>query len=144
MDVRDLGERARPNTEPAPRDRIAASLAYDPREEFLDDCCAALGISLRELVGKEKHGAVLHVVKARKAAAWAMRDRFPELSYSMLGRLLKRDHTTVMYSVNGFAAALRAGESWAATLAARLPGSQREILVGLETALESLMAMGAE
>lgn len=110
--------------------------------DFLDSCCEALGIELHELLGKAKSASVIHVVRARKAIAWAARERFPELTYPRLGKLLKRDHSTIMYSVNRFASALKSGEPWATQLAGRIPG-RSEALAELESPLDSLRRCAA-
>lgn len=40
-----------------------------------------------------------YVSHARQAAAWALRQAFPELSLDAIGQLLGRDHTTIIFAL---------------------------------------------
>ncbi len=104
---------------------------------YLDDCCEALGVQLHEVLGKDKDKEAKRAVQARKAIAWAIRDRHPGLSWSDIGELLKRDHSTMMYSAAVFRRAVAAGAEWAVEMRALLTGRAAP-LPGLETALDSL------
>jgi hypothetical protein len=86
----------------------------------------------------EKRRDQRFVVHARKALAWAMRAKFgDEASYPVIGRLMKRDHSTVMYSIAEFSAALGANAAWAIELKWRLR-TEAVNAVGLESPLDTL------
>ncbi len=102
---------------------------------FLDECCDALGVQLHEVLGKGR--AVPTVVHARQAITWALHDSYPELSWPKLGKLLKRDHSTLMHSAAQFAKGLHARAEWALSMRAELSGKTVP-LVGLEGPLDSL------
>jgi hypothetical protein len=103
---------------------------------YFDDCCLAIGVTLGEVLEKRRDQA--HIVCARKALAWAMREQFPgEASYPVIGRLMRRDHTTVMHSVSEFRQALSGQAEWATKLRVALTG-ERAPAVGLESPLDTL------
>jgi len=104
---------------------------------FVAECCEALDVELSDLLGKDK--SVPRLVQARHAIVWATRERFAGLSWSKLGRLLKRDHSTLMHSAWVFADALQGGAAWALAMRTELEGKVTP-LEGLETILESLCA----
>ena len=60
-----------------------------------------------DLLGKSR---ARHVVRARQAAAWALRE-CTDLSLVEIGKLLKRDHTTVMYALETIAREIREDHS---------------------------------
>lgn len=112
------------------------AMLSEHHRRFVVDCCLALSVELVHVLGKRKSRDVNDLVRARKSIPWALRQRFPELSYPDIGGLLKRDHSTIMYSVAAFGEALDNREGWALYAA-------RELLnpvppVKLELALESL------
>jgi hypothetical protein len=107
----------------------------DEHRKSLDECCDMLGVKLHEVLGKGR--SVQDVVRARQAITWAMRERFPGLTWAKLAELMKRDHATLMYSASVFAKALHAGTDWAVAYAAELAGASAP-LAGLESALDSL------
>jgi len=107
----------------------------DEHRTYLDGCCEALGVQLHEVLGKTR--SVQHIVHARQAATWAVHDRYPDLSWSKLGKLLKRDHTTLMYSAGQFAKARHAGAEWAIEFGALLAGKVAP-LSGLESPFDTL------
>ncbi|HYQ04343.1 MAG TPA: hypothetical protein VER96_36975 [Polyangiaceae bacterium] len=109
--------------------------------QYLDSCCEALRLELHELLGKGR--AVERVVLSRQAITWAMKDRFPSLSWPQLGRLLLRDHSTAMYSAAKFARALESGARWAIEMRAALQGYVAP-LADLESPLDSLQRFAAE
>jgi hypothetical protein len=110
---------------------------------YLADCCVAFGLELHEVLGKHKTRADTPVTRARKAIAWALRVRFQDISYPMIGRILHRDHSTIMWAVDTFKAALEGNEGWAVELSGRLFGPAHPRLVGLESPLDSLRSCSA-
>ena len=108
----------------------------EQHRRFLVDCCLVLDVELVHVLGKRKSRDVTDLVRARKSIPWALRQRYPELSYPDIGSLLKRDHSTIMYSVAAFDEALLNREAWALY-------AKRELLepappIKLESPLESL------
>lgn len=108
----------------------------EQHRRFVVDCCLALSVELVHVLGKRKSRDMNDLVRARKSIPWALRQRFPGLSYPDIGAMLKRDHSTIMYSVAAFGEALDNREGWALYAA-------RELLepvppLRLELALESL------
>lgn len=57
---------------------------------------AAAGSSEQELLGERRHGPL---TLARHAAMWLIKKRLPEYSFGQIGRLFRRDHTSVRYAV---------------------------------------------
>ena len=101
---------------------------------FIEDCCAALEVEPSDVLGACRESGP--VMQARHALGWLLRERFG-LSYPHMGRVLGRDHTTVMASVKKFALALSAGEGWAREIASRAGMVDRKV-EGIEGPLESL------
>lgn len=66
-----------------PRDLIAA-------------VATAFDLEMADLTGRSRMRVV---VEARQAAAWVLRRACPALALADIGRLLHRDHTTVIYSL---------------------------------------------
>lgn len=56
------------------------------------------GIGKEELVGKKKNH---EIVVARWAAFWIFK-KYAKLSYSKIGKIFNRDHTSVIHGVNSF------------------------------------------
>lgn len=105
---------------------------------YLADCCVAFGVEAHEVLGKRKTRADVDVTRARKAIAWALRARFDDISYPTIGRIMRRDHSTIMYSVESFTLALAARKPWALELSGRIFGTAQAPLAGLESPLDSL------
>lgn len=123
------------------RSRVNNDASESGHRQFLDECLDALELELHELLGKGR--SVERIVRSRQAITWALKDRFPSLSWPKLGKLLLRDHTTAMYSAAKFARALDRGERWAIELRAELEGSVAP-LADLESPLDSLQRFAAE
>lgn len=70
---------------------------------IVDACAAEFGVPRQEMLSDRRHA---NVVTARQAACWLAR-ALTTLSYPVIARHLRRDHTTVMHSVQ--AAELRIG-----------------------------------
>jgi chromosomal replication initiator protein len=56
--------------------------------------CEHFEITMTELLSKDRHA---HIADARHVAAWLLRET--GLSYPSIGKVLERDHTTIMHSV---------------------------------------------
>lgn len=90
------------------RDIIYVRQFRTPREErmaVIREVADWHGISVEMVLSKRRDRAI---VKARHAAILAVRNRFDGDSYTQIGRLFNRDHTTVL-------AALRARKRQATT-----------------------------
>ncbi len=107
----------------------------DEHRAYLDECCAALGVQLHDVLGKGR--SIPRIVQARQAITWAMHENLAGSSWGKLAAVLLRDHTTLMYSAGQFAKALESGADWAFGMRAELIGKTAP-LAGLETALDSL------
>lgn len=66
-------------------------------ELVLSEVSASHGISVATLLGRRRRGAV---VEARREAVRRLTDEL-QMSTTSIGRALKRDHTTVLYYLNG-------------------------------------------
>lgn len=66
-------------------------------DAIIDAVCEEFRIAVRDLKGDSRQPAKL--ISARILACNALHTLMPELSYPTIGRLLNRDHTTVMYHV---------------------------------------------
>jgi chromosomal replication initiation ATPase DnaA len=64
-------------------------------QKLAEDWCAECGVSLAEMRRQSRRKPV---VEARQALMWLLYRR-AGLTYSQIGRALKRDHTTVMHGV---------------------------------------------
>ena len=61
-----------------------------------DAAARAFGVEPRSIIARDRHK---HVVRARQAAAWVLRKRWPKLSWPQIGYILGgRDHSTVIYA----------------------------------------------
>jgi hypothetical protein len=127
--------------EPEPFEEVRPrTLQIDERHQrFIRECCAALEVDHADVIGKFRGSRPL--VEARQILAWVLRARW-QLSYPNLARLLARDHTTMIVSVRKVQRAIDAGEQWAVRGVSACQADPRPGLK-LETALESLSAMGA-
>jgi chromosomal replication initiation ATPase DnaA len=68
---------------------------------IISDVCASLGITLQDIQGKSKKS---EIVTARFYTANKLREY--GLSYSIIGRLLHRDHASIMHAVRTYQARL--------------------------------------
>lgn len=78
---------------------------------FAHKCCLSWGVPFALITGGRRNDPA--VVQARKALAWMLRRQFEGASYPALGRILQRDHTSVISGERAFQRALDAGEPWA-------------------------------
>ena len=100
----------------------------------LVDWCLALEVDPDEVIGKSRAGVQL--VEARQAIVWLLRQRF-RLSYPQLGRILDRDHTTMISSDRKVARAVLNREAWILDILERVEHSLAPRLE-LESPLETL------
>lgn len=63
-------------------------------EHLLNTTARLFGMSTVDLLGSSRVG---HIAEARQALAWALRQE--NWSLKSIGALLRRDHTTIIYSV---------------------------------------------
>lgn len=61
--------------------------------------CEVYGVSCKELFGRGKTG---NLPKARKHFYWAIFRYFPSISLSQAGRMVGRDHSSILHSKNSF------------------------------------------
>jgi hypothetical protein len=72
-----------------------------PKWRLLAEVCDALGVSLDDVLSMRR---VEPLVNARYLFAFVCKRRWPEVSYPMLARILRRgDHSTVVHGVQAFA-----------------------------------------
>jgi chromosomal replication initiator protein len=65
---------------------------------ILQETAQAFGLRVTDLTGKARYA---HIVWARQAAAWVLRQRVPGISIATVGSVLGgRDHTTIMHALN--------------------------------------------
>jgi hypothetical protein len=71
--------------------------------EFVESVAERYGVTVDMIMSRDRHSSV---AAARHAVCYALRYDLPdrELSYPEIGRILDRDHSTVMSSVKTFAA----------------------------------------
>lgn len=63
-------------------------------EQLLERVCDRFGISMAELLSRDRHS---NIAAARAVAAWLLREH--GLSFPVIGRVLRRDHSTVLVAV---------------------------------------------
>lgn len=115
---------------------ILGPLASDESHRIIIlNCCSRLGVEATDVLQARRDSRVL--VRARQFIAWYLRERY-ELSFPHIGRLMNRDHTTVIHSVRKVRAALAARERWAFASKAVCWPEVESSPVPLETALDSL------
>lgn len=83
-----------------------ATILPDPRRETLKACATEYGVTVDDIVGYRKEKNIL---KARWKAMYLLHKR--GMSFSRIGRLLKKDHTTVMNAVKNYEKSLAQGEA---------------------------------
>lgn len=70
-----------------PRDRI---------RQIVADTAARHDLTPRDIY---ERGKFVHIYAARRAAIIAVASEFPKLSSTQLGRLFRRDYTTILYAL---------------------------------------------
>lgn len=111
----------------------------DRYSRFIGQCCSVLEVSVDDVLGHCREAGP--VMLARFALVYLLRERFG-LSYPMLGRILRRDHTTCMNSYRRFAKMLADGDRFATQIieqTADITG----VLLELESPLETLRRCAA-
>lgn len=82
--------------------------------EYVFERCRAWGSDVETVVFSRRRD-MSEIINARKALCWLLRTEF-RLSYPRIGKLVMRDHTTVIHHVRAFQSAFDAGEAWALEL----------------------------
>lgn len=70
-------------------------------EPLVKAICEVYGVTPKELMGQ---GRAYRITKARKHFYWAISRYFPSVSISQTGRLVGRDHSTIIHSRDAFEA----------------------------------------
>lgn len=83
---------------PRASDRLRSSYSW-----VVDAACQVYGVSVDEFLGECREE---RIVDARDAVAFVLRNRFDE-TFQNIGRLIRRDHSSVISSVNRFATRLK-------------------------------------
>lgn len=78
------------------RDRQKALGARVLASQIIAEVAADFGLSAADIIGPSRFR---HVVAARRQALATVRMQRPDLSLLQLGRIFRRDHTTVMHSL---------------------------------------------
>lgn len=68
------------------------------RGRILHECAKDHGVTVEDLIG---WGRTTRLVNARRAAIWALHQR-NTMSLKQIGRLLKKDHTTILYAIRKY------------------------------------------
>jgi len=87
-------------------------------KQLIAAVAAHFDLTCADLTGRSRMSIV---VEARQAAAWVLRRAIPALSLTDIGRLLHRDHTTVIYSLRQVEQRLAADPHVRAELHSLLP-----------------------
>jgi len=87
-----------PEPEPDPEPEPKARVYQDFRKRIIADCAEEFGISVKDLLGNSR---VNHIVMARRKAAWIFYQR-GTMSYQQIGRLLNKDHSTIIHAVQKY------------------------------------------
>jgi hypothetical protein len=80
----------------------------NPGTTALAACCTALGVDPAVMVTDCRTN---RVTRARQITAWVLRSQYAQ-SYPEIGRILGRDHSTVMHAVHRVQEALDDGDPW--------------------------------
>lgn len=87
-------------------------ITHEVAQDFAQKCCLSWGVPFEQLRAHRRDDQ--GIIRARKALAWMIRKQFgSSVSYPQIGRILDRDHQTIMYGAKGFQRALDSGEPWA-------------------------------
>jgi hypothetical protein len=99
--LRDAMERRAKQSEAALRriDLNRSALKKYSVRKIMEVCGTIHDVSYTELVGHSRKG---HLVRARQHAAWLSAMLIPGLSLSLIAKLFKRDHTTILHSVTSW------------------------------------------
>lgn len=109
--------------------------------EHCTECCEVLGVTFYDVLAHRRDSSLVRQV--RFALGWMLRARF-RMSYPHIGRILDRDHTTIMQGSKKFSRAIAGRERWAHELNERLKPVGRpslEIGVSLDELRRALAAV---
>jgi len=76
-----------------------------PAVEIVREVCSAFNVRFSEIVGKIQ---TPEVVRARQHAMYRLRTERPDMSFTQIARIFRKDHTTVIHSVRKVAAEMAA------------------------------------
>jgi chromosomal replication initiation ATPase DnaA len=68
------------------------------RQKIIRECAEEFGISVKDILGNSR---VNHIVMARRKAAWIFYQR-GTMSYPQIGRLLNKNHSTIIHAVKKY------------------------------------------
>ena len=80
--------------QPEPKIRVEP----DFRKRIIAECAAEFGITANDILGNSR---VAHIVMARRKAAWIFHQR-GTMSYPQIGRILNKDHSTIIHAVRRY------------------------------------------
>jgi chromosomal replication initiator protein len=84
--------------------------------QLLETAAQTFEVPRAALMGQSRQR---HIVQARQAVAWALRQTHPELSLAAIGDLLGgRDHTTILWAVDAAERRAKADARYALRLSA--------------------------
>ena len=81
-------------SQPEPKIRVEP----DFRKRIIAECAAEFGITANDILGNSR---VAHIVMARRKAAWIFHQR-GTMSYPQIGRILNKDHSTIIHAVRRY------------------------------------------
>ena len=92
--IQEIQPDPQPDPEPEPKARVER----DFRKRIIADCAEEFGIRVKDILGNSR---VNHIVMARRKAAWIFYQR-GTMSYPQIGRLLNKDHSTIIHAVKKY------------------------------------------
>ena len=91
-------EKIQPEPEPDLVPEPKAPVERDFRKRIIAECAEEFGITVKDILGNSR---VNHIVMARRKAAWIFYQR-GTMSYPQIGRLLNKDHSTIIHAVKKY------------------------------------------
>jgi hypothetical protein len=76
--------------------------------EIIEEVSQQTGVSVGEILGPRR---APNLVAARHLAMWRVHKRLPHYSLPRIGRLFRRDHTTILYAVRKIEARASRGDA---------------------------------
>jgi len=83
----------------------ASAPSRKPAVEIVREVCVSFGVRFADVIGDSRE---FHVVRARQHAMYRLRSERPDLSFTQIARIFRKDHTTVIHSVRKVAAEMAA------------------------------------
>lgn len=75
---------------------ITAKYGSEDARQIIMEVAIAHGVSYEDILGRSRER---HLVAARHEAIYEVRKRRPHLSLPQIGRIFKRDHTTILHAL---------------------------------------------